>query len=87
MQADELLSLADEKGAVLWKSGGMVIQGYVLALTGKAADAVRMITSGIGCIAVNGSNIVDAVVACHIWPGPMRNLANSMMLGAALTKR
>jgi predicted ATPase len=46
LQADELFSLADEKGAVIWKAGGMAIQGYILALTGKAADAVRMISSG-----------------------------------------
>ena len=46
-QLDELLALADEKGAVLWKAGGMILQGCVLALTGKAAEAVQMITSGI----------------------------------------
>jgi predicted ATPase len=44
-QADELVTLADEKGAVLWKSMGMAVKGIVLALTGKARDGVHMITS------------------------------------------
>ena len=46
-QSDELVALADEKGALFWKAFGMVKQGCVLALTGKASDAVQMITSGI----------------------------------------
>ena len=44
-QSDEVVVLADEKGAAFWKAGGMANQGYVLALTGKAADALKMLTS------------------------------------------
>jgi class 3 adenylate cyclase/tetratricopeptide (TPR) repeat protein len=44
---DELVTLADEKGALLWKAIGMTHQGWLFARTGKAADAVHMITSGI----------------------------------------
>ena len=61
-QSDELVALADEKGALIWKAYGMMNQGCVLALTGKAADAVQMITSGTHRISVNGSNSVCAVV-------------------------
>ena len=43
----KLIALADEKGALFWKAVGTVNQGCVLALTGKASDAVQMITSGI----------------------------------------
>ena len=46
-QSDEVVPLADEKGSMLWKAYGMFNQGCVLALTGKAADAVQMITSGL----------------------------------------
>jgi class 3 adenylate cyclase/predicted ATPase len=46
-QLDEVVALANEKGAVFMKAGGMCAQGCVLALTGKAADAVEMITAGI----------------------------------------
>ena len=45
-QIDELVALADEKGAVLWKALGMALQGCVLALTGDASRAVQLITSG-----------------------------------------
>ena len=46
-QLDELAALVDEKGAALWKPLRMMYQGGLLVLTGKAADAVRMITSGV----------------------------------------
>jgi predicted ATPase len=44
---DELIALAVEKGTLFWKAYGMVHQGCVLAQTGKASDAVQMITAGI----------------------------------------
>jgi predicted ATPase len=44
---DELVALADEKGAIFWKTIGVRNQGWVLAMTGKASDAVHMITSAI----------------------------------------
>jgi class 3 adenylate cyclase/predicted ATPase len=44
-QADELVALADEKDALFWKRSGISLQGWLLALTGKASDAVQMITS------------------------------------------
>jgi hypothetical protein len=47
-QSDELVALADEKGASYWKGAGMNLQGSILALTSRATDAVQMITSGIG---------------------------------------
>ena len=44
---DELLALADEKDAAWWKAWGMLGRGWLLRLTGKAADAVKVLTSGI----------------------------------------
>jgi predicted ATPase len=44
---DELVALAEEKGALLWKGIGMTHRGWLFARTGKASDAVHMITSGI----------------------------------------
>ena len=46
-----------------------------------------MITSGIDRMAVNGSNTMYCRRTCHFWRKPMQNLANSMTLGAALTKQ
>ena len=45
--ADELVVLADEKGALLRKAEGVFQKGCALALTGKDAEAVQVITSGI----------------------------------------
>ena len=55
--ANELVALADEKGASLWKALGMLHQGGVLAITGKAADAVRVITSGITAFRSTGATV------------------------------
>ena len=54
---DELVALADEKGALLWKARGMMDRGWLFALTGKAADAVQMITSGITAWRSTGATV------------------------------
>ena len=82
-----LLLWPDEKGALFWKAHGMVQQGWLFALTGKASDAVEMITSGITAYRSTGATLLDAVVLYQIWQEPMRSSANSMTLGAALAKR
>ena len=46
-EANELVPMADKGGSLFWGSLGMVVQGCVLALTGKASDAVHVIDSGI----------------------------------------
>jgi predicted ATPase len=43
----DLINLADEKGALIWKAEGVLHQGWLFALTGKDSDAVHTITSGI----------------------------------------
>jgi predicted ATPase len=54
-EADELVALANEKNALFWKAQGMSMQGCILAVTGKPADAVQMITSGITAWQTTGS--------------------------------
>ena len=44
IRAEELFALAEEKGAA-WKENAQLLQGCVLAHTGKALEAVQMITS------------------------------------------
>jgi class 3 adenylate cyclase/predicted ATPase len=56
-EADELIALADEKSAWFWKSCGTSMQGCLFALTGKASDAVHMITSGIAAWSATGATI------------------------------
>jgi predicted ATPase len=52
---DELVALADEKDAVLWKAWGTMNQGCVSGLTGKAL--VDMITSGIAAWRSTGATV------------------------------
>jgi predicted ATPase len=54
-QADELVALADEKGALLWKAHGMMHQGCMLALTGDPSNAVQTMTSAITAYRSRGS--------------------------------
>jgi predicted ATPase len=56
-QLDEVIALAEKKGGLLWKAFGIVFQGDVFALTGKASDATHMISSGISAIRSTGSTL------------------------------
>jgi class 3 adenylate cyclase/predicted ATPase len=56
-RVDELIALADEKNAVLWKAFGILGRGWLLSLTGRAADAVQMITSGIAAWRSTGATM------------------------------
>ena len=53
----ELVVLAEAKGAPFRKAEGVLRRGYVLTLTGKAASAVEMVTSGIDLWRSAGSTI------------------------------
>ena len=54
---DELVALADEKGASFWKAQAMSYRGCLLALTGEAADAVHMITSALSAYHSTGATV------------------------------
>jgi predicted ATPase len=54
-QLDELVALANEKDAPLWRAVGILMQGCILALTGKAQDALPMLISGISAWRSTGS--------------------------------
>jgi predicted ATPase len=56
-QADELIALAGKKGALFWKAAGMMQRGVVLALTGKASNAVQTITAAIAARRSSGSTL------------------------------
>ena len=56
-QADEGIALADEKGSLLWRAFGTACQGCASTMTGKASDAVQMITSGITALRSTGTTM------------------------------
>ena len=45
--SDELVALADQKDSPYWRSAGMLRRGWLLALGGKAANAVQVMTSSL----------------------------------------
>jgi predicted ATPase len=56
--ADELVALADEKGAELFKALGTLKQGKVFALTGKASLAIQTITSAMAKYRSTGATLL-----------------------------
>ena len=56
-QAQELVALAEEKGSLFWKAYGMVSQGCVLALAGRASDATEMLISGMAALCTTGTTL------------------------------
>jgi class 3 adenylate cyclase/predicted ATPase len=53
--ARALITLAEEKGAALWKAFGVADQGCILVLTGKAPEGVELLTTGIAGIQSTGA--------------------------------
>jgi predicted ATPase len=61
---DELIALADERGAPYWKATGTALRGGLFALSGKASDAVLAITSGITSLRSTGTTLYEPR---HLW--------------------
>ena len=85
-QVDELIALADEKGTPYFKALGIAVRGWLFALTGKASDAVRAITSGITSLRSTGASLYEPLHLLHLAMA-YAELASLMMLGVALTTR
>jgi len=63
---DELLALADEKGALFWKGAGMAGRGCIVALTGAPADAVSLINSGLAALRTTGTTLWTPLYLPHL---------------------
>jgi tetratricopeptide (TPR) repeat protein len=83
---DECIALAEEKGAVFIKALATAQRGCVLALTGKASDAVQTISVAITAYRSTGATVWIRRFY-HIWPWRTRTSENSMIPGAALAKQ
>jgi predicted ATPase len=86
-QADEVIALADQKGTVLWKALGMLGQGSAFASTGKASDAVQVITAGLTALQATGaatfvpwhmSYLARAYMATDQFPEAWRCVSEAM---------
>src|SRR5262249_31188594 len=54
---DEFSGLKDQTGSLFWAAWGMMQQGCLLALTGKATDAVQTITCGVTAMQSTGTTM------------------------------
>lgn len=61
---DELVALANERGSPYWKTLGTSQRGRLFALTGKASDAVRAITSAMTSLRSTGATLYEP---WHLW--------------------
>jgi predicted ATPase len=54
---DEFSGLKDQTGSLFWGAWGMMQRGCLLALTGKASDAVQTITCGLSAMRSTGTTM------------------------------
>ena len=65
-QLDGVCTLADEKSAMFWKVGTMLLIGCVSVLRGKAADGVQTIGSGLQAWRSTGASLWMPVYLAHL---------------------
>jgi predicted ATPase len=65
-QSNELITLAEEKGAPFWKNVGMLLGGLVLVLTGKASDAIEMLGDGFRAHWSSGVTLWTPLVQAYL---------------------
>ena len=68
-RADMLIALAEDKGSVFWKSYGMMSKGSALARTGKVADAVQLMASGLTAYRSTGSTVFQTLFLSSLARG------------------
>jgi tetratricopeptide (TPR) repeat protein len=59
--ANELVTLADEQDAAMWKPVGLVYRGWILAVADRASEAVQLITSALDAIRATGTTLFRSV--------------------------
>jgi class 3 adenylate cyclase/predicted ATPase len=65
-ESDEVVRLADAKGAALWKALATMQKGSVVALSEKPSDGIQMITSGITTYQSTGSRVYLPIFWSHL---------------------
>jgi class 3 adenylate cyclase/predicted ATPase len=87
-QAEELLTLSDEKGAMYWKAAGMCMQGLFLHQTGRASEAAQKLNSGIAAWRGTGASLFTPTRLCWL-AAPLAELGHfddaCRCLGEAIT--
>jgi class 3 adenylate cyclase/predicted ATPase len=63
---EELIAVAEERGAQYWKALGAAMRGEIFALTGNASGAVRAITTGITARRLIGASLYEPRHLCYL---------------------
>ena len=63
---DELAALAEEKNAAFWKAGATTHRGCALAMTGRAADALPMIDTGMTALRATGATMFSPLYLSYL---------------------
>jgi predicted ATPase len=63
---DELAALAEEKNAAFWKAGATTHRGCALAMTGRAADALPMIDTGMTALRTTGATMFSPLYLSYL---------------------
>jgi predicted ATPase len=96
LQSDEVVALGDKKDTLFWKAQGMVNQGCVSVLTGKASDAVQTINAGITAYRSTGASLytplwlsylAKAYAECGQFDGAWRRIGEAMSAVATTKER
>jgi hypothetical protein len=58
MLADELFTLADEQGAAPWKLAGLAYRGWILAVAGRASEAVQLMSPALAAFRGAGATFM-----------------------------
>jgi tetratricopeptide (TPR) repeat protein len=74
---EQLIALADQKGAPYWKAFGMSVQGCVLVANGDTSGAVQLLTSGMTALRSTGATLYVPWLLSNLArglrrPGPTR---------------
>jgi class 3 adenylate cyclase/predicted ATPase len=65
-KSNDVVRLAEEKGAALWKALATMQKGCVFALSGNAAEGIEMMTSGIAAYRSTGSRVYLPIFLTHL---------------------
>ena len=63
---DELVALANEKGSLQWQASAMRVRGWFYAETGKAPDAIQLLTSGIAAWRSRGARLEMPILLSYL---------------------
>ncbi len=65
-RVEELIALAEQKGATFWKEGGVIIRGCLLTLTGQPTAAIKTISSSMSFWRSAGSTVNFPLFLSHL---------------------